>query len=73
MRFDTFRSSSGPDANVQPHPRAVKDNDNRWVLELNSLEDLVKLSAELEVGILLLEDGDDLPLLEICDDEEDES
>jgi hypothetical protein len=77
MRFDIMRESSIRDGLVgldapRPVPAAVADRlENRWVVEINTLDELIDLSTNegsLEVLAVHPEDGgSDLHILAIQD------
>jgi hypothetical protein len=63
MKFDVFRfcpeNEDPDDENIAPCPEAVKDADNRWVLEFSSLEELMAFAAKYPRGVCLSNKGND--------------
>jgi hypothetical protein len=73
MLFRVYRTSGWGSEEAKPCENAVFDNDEQeWIIEINSLEELLKLAQELDKQIIITPKkykniGNELPFLEIYD------
>jgi hypothetical protein len=81
MRFLVTRSSEGAVSKDTPCPGAVRGpeaaawpGEYHWFVELNSLDELVAFLNKNGggLGLFVPEEGEDLPVIEIFDDDLDE-
>ena len=82
MKFLVSRASQGVISTDPPCRGAIRGSESpawpgeyQWVVELNSLEDLVRFLNDNggSLGVYAPEEGEDFPMIEIFDDtEEDE-
>jgi hypothetical protein len=80
MRFQVTRSSEGNVSRTPPCPEAVRGpeaaafpGEYLWFVELNSIEDLVRL-LDTHGGLVLwsAEQGEGFPVVEILDEEDED-
>ena len=79
MKFSVTRSSEGAVSKKPPVPGAIRGPESpvwpgefEWYLELKTLDDLLAFlkKAGGGMGLFVPEDGEELPVIEIFDDDE---
>jgi hypothetical protein len=79
MKFLVYRSSAGAVSKTAPCPGAVRGpeapawpGEYEWYIEINNLEELLQFLERSGGGLGLFtpEEGEELPVLEILDDDE---
>ena len=71
MIFKARSVSNNFDGDVAPFTGAVKDKDGNWILEINTLDDLIKHADECTWGGVLIypkEEKEEFRVIELYDD-----